>query len=167
MLAVEAAMVWYSKRFGEDEVLWGTVGLLHDFDYEQFPDLTEHTVAGANILRDRGYPIEVIQAIQSHNPANELNIPRDTQLAKALFACDELCGFVTAVALIRPSKSIHDLPVKSVKKRFKEKNFAAKVSREDIFTGTEELAIPMDEHIANVIEAMRGVAVEIGLEGQR
>ena len=162
-LAVEAAMRAYARRFGADEELWGAVGLLHDFDYEKWPDPKDHPTRGAEILRARGAPEELITAILSH--AEYLGIPRTTPLMKTLFAVDELCGFLTAAALIRPSKSILDLEAASVKKRMKDKAFARNVKREDIVKGTEELGVPLEEHIQFVIEAMRGIADELGLRG--
>ena len=162
-LAVEAAMRAYARRFGADEELWGAVGLLHDFDYEKWPDPKDHPTRGAEILRARGAPEELVTAILSH--AEYLGIPRTTPLMKTLFAVDELCGFLTAAALIRPSKSILDLEAASVKKRMKDKAFARNVKREDIVKGTEELGVPLEEHIQFVIEAMRGIADELGLRG--
>ncbi|MCI0372375.1 MAG: HDIG domain-containing protein [candidate division NC10 bacterium] len=162
-LAVEAAMRAYARRFGADEELWGAVGLLHDFDYEKWPDPKDHPTRGAEILRARGAPEELVTAILSH--AEYLGIPRTTPLMKTLFAVDELCGFLTAAALIRPGKSILDLEGASVKKRMKDKAFARNVKREDIVQGTEELGVPLEEHIQFVIEAMRGIADELGLRG--
>ena len=163
--AVEAIMRAYARKFGEDEELWGLTGLLHDFDYEAYPEPTEHTVAAGTILRERGYPESVIHAIQSHNPANGLGIKRTNLMDKVLFACDELAGFLTAVALVRPSKSIHDVKPKSVKKKLKEKNFAASVNREEVWRGMEELGVDPDEHIQFLIDALRPIAAEIGLQG--
>ena len=162
-LAVEAAMRAYARRFGADEEVWGTVGLLHDFDYEKWPDPKDHPTRGAAILRARGASEQLITAILSH--AEYLGIPRTTPLMKTLFAVDELCGFLTAAALIRPSKSILDLETSSVKKRMKDKAFARNVKREDIVKGAEELGVPLDEHIQFVIGAMRTVADELGLKG--
>ncbi len=162
-LAVEAAMRAYARRFGADEEVWGIVGLLHDFDYEKWPDLKEHPTRGAEILRARGGPEEVVMAILSH--AEYLGIPRTTPLMKTLFAVDELCGFITAAALIRPGKSVLDLEASSVKKRMKDKAFARNVKREDILRGAEELGVPLDAHIQFVIEAMRTVADDLGLRG--
>jgi putative nucleotidyltransferase with HDIG domain len=162
-LAVEAAMRAYARRFGTDEDVWATVGLLHDFDYEKWPDPKDHPTRGAEILRARGVSEEVVTAILSH--AEYLRIPRTTPLMKTLFAVDELCGFLTAAALIRPSKSILDLEASSVKKRMKDKAFARNVKREDIVTGAEGLGVPLDEHIQFVIEAMRAVADDLGLRG--
>ena len=162
-VAVEAAMRAYARRFGADEEVWGIVGLLHDFDYEKWPDPKDHPTRGAEILRARGVPEEVVTAILSH--AEYLGISRATPLMKTLFAVDELCGFNTAAALIRPSKSVLDLEASSVKKRMKDKAFARNVKREDILKGAEELGIPLDEHIQFVIEAMRTVADDLGLRG--
>jgi putative nucleotidyltransferase with HDIG domain len=160
-LAVEASMRHYARLFGEDEELWGLTGLLHDFDYERWPDPENHPYRGNEILTAQGYPEVMRTAIMGHAPYT--NTPRETRLAKALYACDELSGFVTAVALVRPSKSVKDVDVSSVKKRFKEKAFARGVHREDIFQGAEELGVPLDEHIANVIQALREAADRLGL----
>lgn len=162
-LAVEAAMRAYARRFAADEEVWGIVGLLHDFDYEKWPDPKDHPTRGAEILRARGVPEEVVTAILSH--AEYLGIPRTTPLMKTLFAVDELCGFLTAAALIRPSKSILDLEASSVRKRMKDKAFARNVKREDILKGAEELRVPLDEHIQFVVEAMRTIADDLGLRG--
>lgn len=162
-LAVEAAMRAYARRFGADEETWGVVGLLHDFDYEKGPDPKDHPSRGAGILRARGVSEEIVTAILSH--AEYLAIPRTTPLMKTLFAVDELCGFITAAALIRPSKSVLDLEAASVKKRMKDKAFARNVKREDIVGGAEALGVPLDEHIQFVIEAMRTVADALGLRG--
>ena len=162
-LAVEAAMRAYARRVGADEETWGVVGLLHDFDYEKWPDAKDHPSRGAEILRARGVSEEIVTAILSH--AEYLGIPRTTPLMKSLFAVDELCGFITAAALIRPSKSVLDLEAASVKKRMKDKAFARNVKREDIVKSAEELGIPLDEHIQFVIEAMRTVAEPLGLKG--
>lgn len=165
MLAVEAAMVAYARKLGEDEALWSAVGLLHDFDWEAFPDAAEHTVKGGAILAERGYPPEFIKAIHTHNPANNLGLEPETNLEKALYACDELCGFITAVALVRPSKSLDDLTAKSVVKKFKDKAFARQVSREDILHGTELFGVGMNDHVDFVIQAMKTIATELGLDG--
>lgn len=162
-LAVEAAMRAYARRFGADEEVWGIVGLLHDFDYEKWPDPKDHPTRGAEILRARGVPEEVVTAILSH--AEYLGIPRTTPLMKTLFAVDELCGFITAAALIRPSRSVLDLEASSVRKRMKDKAFARNVKREDIVKGAEELGVPLDEHIQFVIDAVRTVADDLGLRG--
>lgn len=160
MYSVEAAMRAYSKKYGEDEETWAIVGILHDFDYEMYPNAPDHPTKGSEILKEKGYPEDVRQAILGH--ANYMNVPRDTPMAKALYACDELCGFITACAVIRPNK-IADLEVSSVKKKLKDKGFARNVNREDIWQGVEELGIPMDEHIKFVIEAMRNDAARLGL----
>ncbi len=163
MLAVEAAMRFYAEKFGVDPDLWGLAGLLHDFDWEIHPTLEEHPAAGEPILRERGVPEVIIRAIQSH--ANHTGVPRETLMEKALFACDEITGLITAVALVRPSRSLHDLKVKSVKKKWKDKSFAAGANREEMRQGAEEFGIDLWEHVGNVIEAMRGVAADLGLDG--
>ena len=159
MYAVEAAMRGYAKKFGQDEELWAIVGVLHDFDYEKYPNASDHPSKGSEILKERGYSEEIRKAILSH--ADYMNVPRDTQLAKCLFACDELSGFIMACAVVRPNK-IADLEVSSVKKKMKDKAFARNVSREDIQKGAEELGVPLDEHIRFVIDAMKGVAPRLG-----
>jgi len=159
--AVEAAMRLYAGRLGGDPDEWGLVGLIHDFDYEEWPTIPEHGSKGAEILRARGYPAHIVRAVQAH--AAYLGVPAESPLEKALLACDELTGFIVAVALVRPSRSLMDVEVKSVKKKMKEKAFAAAVSREDIVAGAELLGLPLDEHIANVITAMQGIAGELGL----
>ncbi len=159
--AVEAAMRFYAAHFGEDPERWGAVGLLHDFDYERYPSLDDHPFKGAEILRSRGYEPELVESILSH--ADHTGIPRDTLMRKALFAVDELCGFVTAVTLVRPSKKIDEVEPSSVKKKLKDKAFARNVSREDVTQGAELIEIPLDTHIQNVITAMRGIANELGL----
>lgn len=158
-LAVEAAMRKYAEIFGENPDEWSIVGLLHDFDYEMFPD--QHPYKGAEILKERGVSDEWIQAILGH--ADYTGVKRETKLAKTLFAVDELTGFIVAVALVRPSKKIEDVSVKSVKKKMKDKAFAAAVSRDDIVKGAEEIGVPLDEHIGNVLEAMKSIAPELGL----
>jgi len=163
-LAVEAAMRHYARHFNEDEELWGITGLLHDFDYEKYPDAHNHPYRGNEILKTRGYPEEVRQAIMGH--ASYTGVPRDTLLAKTLFAVDELAGFIIAVALVRPSKSIYDVKPKSVKKKFKQKAFAAKVDREEIKQGIAELGVDETEHIQRVIDALKSIAKELGLEGE-
>lgn len=160
-LAVEAAMRHYASVFGEDEELWGIVGLVHDFDYERWPTAPDHPQQGMAILRERGWPEELVRTIGSH--ATYTGIPRDTRMAKTLYAVDELCGFLTAVAYVRPSRRIADVEVSSVKKKMKDKAFARSVSREDIISGAEELGIPLDEHIQHCITAMSGVADVLGL----
>jgi putative nucleotidyltransferase with HDIG domain len=159
-LAVEAAVRAYARSFGEDEERWGVVALLHDFDYEIHPTLDKHPQHGAQILRDEGYPEDVIEGILSH--ANHLELPRDTTLKRTLFACDELCGFLHACGLVRPD-GIETLEPKSVRKKLKQPSFAAGVSREDVFEGAELLGVDLDEHIAFVIAAMRPIAPELGL----
>jgi len=162
-LAVEACLRAYARKFGEDEEKWGTVGLIHDFDYEKYPSLDDHPYRGNEILTQRGWPEEIKTAIMSH--ADYTGVPRNTNLEKALFACDELAGFITAASLVRPDKSIHTLEAKSVKKRMKDKAFARTVSRDDIVNGAAALGVDLDEHIAFCITAMRGIAKELGLEG--
>ena len=161
-IAVEASMRAYARRYEEDEEKWGIVGLLHDFDYERYPSPEEHPFRGAEILSERGYPDDVIYAIKSH--ANYSGLERKSLMDKALFAVDELTGFIVAVALVRPTKSVMDVKVRSVKKKMKTGAFAAGVSREDMVKGAEELGVDLDEHIGFVIEAMQGVAEELGLE---
>jgi putative nucleotidyltransferase with HDIG domain len=165
-LAVEAAMRAAAPRYGgpdADAEEWGVTGMLHDFDYEMFPTPEEHPYKGANILCGRGYPDRVIRAIMGH--ATYTGVPRDTQLARALFATDELCGFLVACALVRPSKSLDDLEVSSVKKKLKDKAFARTVNRDDIRQGVEELGVELDEHVRFVIEALKPVQERIGLKG--
>ncbi|MEE9236049.1 MAG: HD domain-containing protein [Candidatus Acidoferrales bacterium] len=162
-LAVEACVRAYARRLGGDEETWGLVGLLHDFDYERYPQAPDHPLEGSKILRQRGYPEEIIQAILSH--ADYMNVPRETPLQKALYACDELAGFVTAVALVRPNKSLAEVKVSSVKKKFRDKAFARTVNREDIYRGAAELGVDLDEHIAACLQAMRAIAPELGLAG--
>ena len=163
MLAVEAAMRFYARKYGEDEDLWGTTALLHDFDWEIHPTLDAHPQDGAPLLRERGVPEEIIQNILSH--ADHTGVPRDTLLRKALYACDEITGLITATALVRPSKSIHDVKVSSVTKKWKNKQFAAGTDREEMEKAFEEFEIERGEHIGNVLEAMQGIAVELGLDG--
>jgi putative nucleotidyltransferase with HDIG domain len=164
MLAVEAAMRAYARRFGQDEQKWGIVGLLHDFDYERWPTPPDHPLRGAEILRSRGYPDEVIYAIKSH--ADYLpDCPRLSLLDKTLYACDELAGLITAAALVRPA-GISDLEASSVKKKMKQKSFAANVNREDIARGAADLGVDLTEHIQFVIDAMKGIASELGLAGK-
>jgi putative nucleotidyltransferase with HDIG domain len=169
MLAVEAAMRAYARKFGEDEERWGMAGLLHDFDYEQHPNIpaapdpNEHPLFGASILEEQGYPVEVIYAIKTH--ADYLGLPRLSRMDKSLAAVDELTGLITAAALVRPDKSINGLETRSVRKKMKDKAFARGVSREDVVSGAEELGVDLDEHIEFVIVAMRGIAPELGLVG--
>ena len=160
-LAVEAAVRGYARKFGDDEDVWGFVALLHDFDYEQYPDLADHPFKGAEILRARGCAEFVVRAILSHG--EHTNTPRQSRLEHTLFACDEMAGFITAAALVRPSKSVRDLEPSSVIKRMKDKAFARGVSRDDLRKGAAELGIPLEEHIANVIGFMRERADAIGL----
>ena len=163
-LAVEAALRAYAAKFGEDPETWGIVGLIHDFDYERYPSAEAgHPFKGAEELRARGYPEFVVKAVLSH--AEYSGVPRETLLEKTLFACDELCGFITAAALIRPTKSVLDLEATSVRKRMKDKAFARNVKREDILKGAEELGVELTEHITFVIKAMQGIASDLGLRG--
>lgn len=162
-LAVEACMRAYARKLGEDEEKWGVVGLIHDFDYDRWPSLEDHPYRGNEILTQRGWPDEVKKAVMSH--AEYTGVARETALEKTLFACDELAGFITAAALVRPDKSIHSLEAKSVKKRMKDKAFARSVSREDIVNGAAALGVDLDQHIAFCIDAMKGIAKELGLEG--
>jgi len=159
--AVEAAMRAYARRFGADEERWGVVGLLHDFDYERYPDPPEHTQKGAAILRDRGVDEETIQAILSHAEWNR--IPRETPLQKTLFAVDELAGFITACAYVRPNRSLAEVDVRAVRKKMKDKAFARAVRREDITGGAELLGVELDEHIAVVLQAMQTDHERLGL----
>ena len=161
MLAVEAAMRAYAKKYGESEEVYAITGLLHDFDYEMYPTAPDHPVKGSEILKEKGYSEEVRRAILGHAPYT--NVPRDTLMARVLYACDELCGFIMACAVIRPNK-IADLEVSSVKKKLKDKAFARNVNRDDIEMGTKELGVGLDEHIQFVILAMRSVASDLGLE---
>jgi putative nucleotidyltransferase with HDIG domain len=162
-LAVEACMRAYARKFGEDEDMWGVVGLIHDFDYDRWPSAEDHPYRGNEILTQRGWPDEVKKAILSH--ADYTGVARETAMEKALFACDELAGFITAAALVRPDKSIRSLEAKSVKKRMKDKAFARSVSREDIVNGAAALGVDLDQHIAFCIDAMKTIAPELGLEG--
>jgi putative nucleotidyltransferase with HDIG domain len=159
-LAVEAAVRWYARRDGADEELWGVAALLHDFDYEIHPTLDKHPQDGAPLLREEGYSEEVIDAIQAH--ANHTGVPRDTPLKKTLFACDELAGFVSACGYVRPD-GIATLEPKSVRKKLKQPSFASGVNRDDVYEGAELLGLELDEHIANVIEALRPIAAELGI----
>ena len=159
-LAVEASTASYARRFGEDEELWRVTALLHDFDYEIHPTLDKHPQDGAPILREEGYPEEVVEAVLSH--AEHLALPRDTPLKKTLFACDELSGFVHACGLVRPT-GLEGLEPKSVKKKLKQPSFAAGVHRDEVYAGAELLGLELDEHIANVVAALRPIAGELGL----
>ena len=168
MLSVEAAMRAYAAKFGEDPERWALTGLDHDFDYEKFPNAAhspteEHPAEGVRILRSKGYPEDVLQAILGH--ATYCDTPRATTMAKALFAVDELTGLITASALVKPTKSVHDVEASSVRKKMKDKAFARGVNRDDVINGAAELGVPLDEHIAFVIEAMRGIAPSLGLAG--
>jgi putative nucleotidyltransferase with HDIG domain len=165
MLAVDAAVRGYARLWGEDEEDWGVVALLHDFDYERWPDPEHHPFKGVEILKARGYPEWVTRAILSH--ADYSGVPRESRLEHALYACDEMSGFVTAAALVRPSKSVMDLEASSVVKRMKDKAFARAVNRDDLRRGAEELELPLEQHIANVIRFMREEAESLGLAGAR
>jgi putative nucleotidyltransferase with HDIG domain len=165
MLSVEVVMRFYASKYGEDEELWAMTGLLHDCDYEEYPDLREHTQVAAGWLRERGYDERIIYAILAHNDVNEAMHPRNNLLSKALYASDEVTGMVTATALVRPNKSILGLEVSSVRKKMKSKGFAAGVHREDLVRGAEELGVDLNEHIAFVIEAMSSIADRLGLAG--
>src|SRR5579862_9848974 len=166
-LAVEACMRAYARKFhpgsADQEELWSVVGLLHDFDYEKYPSLDDHPYRGNEILKQRGWPEVVMRAVMSH--AEYTGVTRDTPMEKALFACDELAGFITAVALIKPGKSLAEVDTKSVRKRMKDKAFARKVNREDIIQGAAALGVDLDDHIAFCIEAMKPIAAELGLDG--
>ena len=168
MLAVEGAMLAYAAQFGEDVERWGLAGLLHDFDYERFPNAAhsptdEHPAQGVQILREKGYPEDVLEAILGH--AHYTNVPRESKMAKTLFAVDELSGLVTATALVRPSKSVHEVDAKSVRKKMKDKAFARGVSRDDVINGASDLGVDLDEHITFVIGAMQARATDLGLAG--
>ena len=163
MLAVEAAVRGYARQFGEDEEDWGVVALLHDFDYERYPDQENHPYRGVEVLKARGYPEWVTRAILSH--ADYSGVTRESRLERTLYACDEMSGIVTAASLVRPSKSILDLEASSVMKRMKDKAFARAVNRDDLKRGAEELGIPLDQHITNVIAFMRVQADALGLRG--
>ena len=160
-LAVEAAMRAYAVKYGEDVETWGVVGLLHDFDYEKYPTAPDHANRGGEILREKGLDEVLVRAVMSH--ADYTGVPRDTRLARALFAVDELTGFITAVALVRPDKKIASVEPDSVKKKFKQKAFAAQVSREDMEKGAAELGVDLTEHIGFVLKAMQGIADQLGL----
>ena len=162
-MAVEACLRAYARKFGDEEDKWGVVGLLHDFDYDRWPSLDDHPYKGSEILKERGYSDEVRNAILSH--ADYTGVPRQSNLEKALFACDELAGFITAAALVRPDKSLHTLEAKSVKKRMKDKAFARSVSRDDITNGAAALGVELEEHIQFCIAAMRQIAPQLGLDG--
>lgn len=163
MLAVEAAMRFYANKMGEDVEQWGLAGLLHDFDWEIHPTLEQHPQDGEPILRERGVPDVVVRAIQSH--ADHTGIPRETVMEKALYACDEITGLITAVTLVRPSKSIHDVKLKSVKKKWKNLAFAAGANREEMEQSAADFGVELWEHVGNVVEAMQGAADDLGLGG--
>src|SRR2546426_2646847 len=163
-LAVEACMRACPRKMGGDENWWGVVGLLHDFDYEKWPSLDDHPYKGTEILKERGWPDEIRRAIMSH--AEYTGVTRDTPMEKTLFACDELAGFITACALVKPGKSLAEVEAKSVRKKMKDKAFARSVSRDDIVQGAADLGIDLEEHIAFCIEAMKGVAQALGLDGR-
>jgi putative nucleotidyltransferase with HDIG domain len=168
MLAVEGAMRAYARKFGEDEERWGITGLIHDFDYERFPNnahspTEEHPSEGVRILKSRGYPDDILQAILGH--AQYCNVPRESRMAKALFAVDELTGLITATALVRPTRSVHEVDARSVRKKMKDKAFARGVNRDDVVNGATELGVDLDEHISFVIAAMQSRAADLGLAG--
>jgi putative nucleotidyltransferase with HDIG domain len=163
MLAVEACMRAYARKFGEDENKWGITGLLHDFDYEKYPTPAEHPFVGNKILEERGYPEEVRRAILSH--ADYSGVKRESLMEKTLYACDELSGFITASALVKPNKSLAEVEAKSVRKKMKDKAFARSVNRNDIINGAADLGVDLEEHIAFCIEAMKRIAGELGLAG--
>jgi len=162
-LAVEACMRAYARKLGADEELWGTVGLIHDFDYERYPSLDDHPYRGSEILKERGYSDEIRRAIMSH--AEYTGVTRDSPIEKTLFACDELAGFITAVALVKPGKSLAEVDARSVRKKMKDKAFARSVNRNDIVNGAQDLGVELEEHIAFCIEALKGIAGKLGLEG--
>lgn len=168
MLSVEAAMRAYAEKFGEDTDRWGITGLVHDFDYERFPNeahsaTEEHPAEGVRILRGHGFPEDILEAILGH--ATYCGVPRDSKMAKTLFAVDELTGLITATALVRPSRSVMEVEAKSVRKKMKDKAFARGVNRDDVINGAADLGVDLDEHIAFVIQAMQGVAPSLGLAG--
>lgn len=163
MLAVEACMRAYARKFGEDENKWGITGLLHDFDYEKYPTPAEHPFVGNKILEERGYPEEMRRAILSH--ADYSGVKRESRMEKTLYACDEIAGFITASALVKPNKSLAEVEAKSVRKKMKDKAFARSVNRDDIINGAADLGVDLEEHIAFCIEAMKGIAGELGLAG--
>ena len=168
MLAVEGAMRAYARKFSEDEESWGTAGLIHDFDYERFPNnahspTEEHPAEGVRILRSKGYPEDILVAILGH--AQYCNTPRESRMAKTLFAVDELTGLITATALVRPTKSVHEVDARSVRKKMKDKAFARGVNRDDVINGAQELGVELDDHISFVIAAMQARAADLGLAG--
>lgn len=162
-LAVESCVAAYARKFGEDETTWSVTALLHDFDYEMHPNAPDHPMKGEPLLAERGVPEDVRRAILSH--ANYSGVPRVSRLEKTLFACDELAGFITAVSLVKPSRSVHEVDTKSVRKKMKDKAFARSVSREDIINGAQDLGIELDEHIGFCIRAMQARAADLGLAG--
>jgi putative nucleotidyltransferase with HDIG domain len=162
-LAVEACMKAYAEKFSADAELWSLTGLLHDFDYDKYPSREDHPYKGSEILKERGYSEEIRRAIMSH--AEYTGVTRDTPMEKCLFACDELAGFITAVALVKPGKSLVEVDAKSVRKKMKDKAFARSVSRDDIINGAADMGVDLDEHIAFCIEALKGIAGELGLAG--
>jgi len=164
-LAVEACMRAYARKFGADEELWGVVGLIHDFDYEKYPSPQEHPYKGNEILKERGYSDEIRRAIMSH--AEYSGVARESPMEKTLFACDELAGFITACALVKPGKSLAEVEAKSVRKKMKDKAFARSVNRDDIVNGSRDLGFDLDQHITFCIEAMKGIAGELGLAGNQ
>jgi putative nucleotidyltransferase with HDIG domain len=159
--AVEAAMRAYARQLGGDEERWGLAGLIHDFDWERHPDLDRHPMDGVKVLRERGWPDDVCRAVLGH--AEHSGVPRDTPMAKALYACDELCGFLVACALVQPSRSLDEVEVASVKKKMKRADFARNVNRDDIVRGAAEMGVDFDAHVAFVLDAMRGIRGELGL----
>lgn len=163
MLAVEACMRAYARKFGEDEDKWGITGLLHDFDYEKYPTPEQHPFVGNKILEERGYSGEMRRAILSH--AEYSGVKRESMMEKTLFACDELAGFITATALVKPGKSLAEVEAKSVRKKMKDKAFARSVNRDDIVNGAAEMGVDLEQHIAFCIEAMKTIAAELGLAG--
>jgi putative nucleotidyltransferase with HDIG domain len=162
-LAVEACMRAYARKFGEDEDAWGLAGLLHDFDYEKYPTAAEHPFTGSKILEERGYPEWLRRCILSH--ADYTNVARESKMEHALFACDELAGFITAIALVKPGKSLAEVEARSVRKKMKDKAFARSVSRDDITQGAAELGLDLDQHVTFCIEAMKSIAADLGLAG--
>ena len=161
LLAVEAAMRAYAREFGEDEERWGVAGLVHDFDWEIVPTPEEHPTFGANILRERGFPEDIVRAVLTHG--DHTGLRRETPMERTLFAVDELSGFVRAVTLVRPSKSLEDVTPRSVRRKMKDKAFARDVNREDIIKGAEEMGVDLDEHMSFVIESLKPVAADLGL----
>ena len=163
MLAVEACMRAYARKYGEDEEMFAITGLLHDFDYEKYPTPEEHPFVGNQIMKEKGYPEEILRAILSH--ADYSGVKRETRMEKCLFACDELSGLITAAALVKPTKAVADVDSRSIRKKMKDKAFARSVNRDDIINGAADLGVDLDEHITFCIEAMKGIAKELGLEG--